>query len=826
MSADQQLYNGVPKSSDQILKKDRRRRELEQAKKVLENRKRTKQLVKNLLNAGNVEFTNEQLSFVNIQLDNLRVNQQLLSLSLERLSIPALTTVLVAEVKAPTTAQTTDKTSFAGTVFGQSLGLLSNSKKSATANLSISPTKISVENLEEILEDEEIPTWEKWANRATSFGGLVLRTGTGLAVGAALGTVLGPIGGAILAPVATRGVLNASYALKTAAVGIIMDKTGINLTKNQKKRQRKSKNVKSKEKRQRTEKRAQSRLAKFVTGNAPTAIGSTVANAAASAIATAALFGTMNGTMLGDFSNFGISAAKSYLSGDYSHILSGVKDLATSTTAQTKALQYVTSKIGWDTIGGKMGKMIHSMIKENGTLGKSVLTESQKDLISQYIYDNPEWLNTTWADIVAGVAKDSIDAANMYAAKRVGSATVQGVQSAYEVYGDKGTEGVFDLVNESYNETYNKTAQSLADASQAVSDTVGGVVQGVTSVVGAMNSGIKTGFETYFGPTKTVEQQPEKLEQQPAKLEQLDQQLEKQKLEQQQQVEQARTDAKKRFEERLERRKQREDSANKEIDENFQKTLESNYEILNDKKAMMEMALEFAKTEGGGLAAAAILSQGIKFDALGPQFIKFAVGKLNLKSQIVANTGLGMVENQDVNDYVADKLIQQSENGNIQSETDFTRVLAEVSKEVFQATSAALNVGQVVGLKYDLARIGLVMGANAVELAGFAYDNQNVQEYAQVSRGYLSMLPTSGAIKDCFLGSLGVESETPQVDLGQVVTQAVFEKYLNPFSGKTNAQVAANAVDSVLWGQGEANQLRVTAKESITSILDAIEKRM
>jgi hypothetical protein len=139
----------------------------------------------------------------------------------------------------------------------------------------------------------------------------------------------------------------------------------------------------------------------------------------------------------------------------------------------------VSSNIGWNKIGGAIGKKIDKMLRANRKLGISILTEKQKRIVSKYIYDNPDWLNTTWADLVSGIVGDGINAANIYAFKQVGTSAAEGVKSAYEAYGESGTEGIFDLVNESYNEAYTATIKVLSDTSA-----------GVTS---ALNEGIRKG---------------------------------------------------------------------------------------------------------------------------------------------------------------------------------------------------------------------------------------------------------------------------------------------------------------------------------------------
>jgi hypothetical protein len=290
-------------------------------------------------------------------------------------------------------------------------------------------------------------------------------------------------------------------------------------------------------------------------------------------------------------------------------------------------------------------------------------------------------------------------------------------------------------------------------------------------------------------------------------------------------LDQARVDATKRLEERTKWKedlvKERELNRQK-IDKEFKRTLLDNNKILADKDAMRKMAMDFAKAKGGGISGAAILSQGIQFDALGPQFIQFVIDKLDPLKQFITNTGVGIVNGENLNQFIKDKIDQDVAEGK-----SIDSVLLEISTEIYnQAVKTGLSIGQVIGIKYDLARMISITGVNAIELGGYSYNNQALQDYAQTSRDYLTMLPTSGEINSMFAKGLGVDKENVKVDLNQVVSETIFQKYLNPFSAKSNSEIATQVLDSISWGDEDPGVIRENAHQAITSILGIIERSL
>jgi hypothetical protein len=152
----------------------------------------------------------------------------------------------------PQTRADTSSTSdvLGNTTFGQALSLLDNKRITTKTNIQEKPKGPNI-HIKKEEEGQDIPTWTDWA---VKFGGDVVKTGTAIAVGAAVSTTLGPIGGVLLAPAATRIVFNAGGAAKTAVIGI-MDRTGVKLDRSRKKRIKASKSP---------DNIAQNRFAKYV----------------------------------------------------------------------------------------------------------------------------------------------------------------------------------------------------------------------------------------------------------------------------------------------------------------------------------------------------------------------------------------------------------------------------------------------------------------------------------------------------------------------------------------------------------------------------------
>lgn len=318
----------------------------------------------------------------------------------------------------------------------------------------------AVEEKPEEVDVEEVrvtraQTWSEFLKSKAATG---VSTATTLGVNAALVASLGPVGAVVAAPIAMR----VKRVVEDAAFGLIPGKS-----RNQPPRPTEAVPKGSVDVEGAVERsgflRARDNLVGWVRSNAAPVLGTTAVTGAASAIATGAIAGVLNYGAVQELGGFLAGVGTAYVTGNVpGYVLSGTTRLLSSSWAQAKAVQWVSRRIGWNTIGGNVGKRIHEMLEENEVLGRSVLTEEQKTTITGLVgaEGTSRWIDTTWAEIVAGVAKDYVDVVTTNVAKISGREIAGGLWATAAV--------IQETSGRAYEATVDGLTSATSDASESV----------------------------------------------------------------------------------------------------------------------------------------------------------------------------------------------------------------------------------------------------------------------------------------------------------------------------------------------------------------------
>jgi len=215
------------------------------------------------------------------------------------------------------------------------------------------------------------------------------------------------------------------------------------------------------------------------------------ATSATSAIANAALMGIVNPVYWPTMFRWGTKATIAYVNGDVAGFaMDSMKELAQSQWAQGVAVQWVAQNVGWGRVLGTVGTKIQEFLAENTRLGRPVLTDAQRTWVTEQLVSGgyaTDWVDTTWADIVAGGAVQITDAAGMYVARELGSRAARETLSAYERAG--GASGLGQMILEAHQRAYSAAANALTTVA-------------ATEVTSVISHGVRVAGEYFYGGTK------------------------------------------------------------------------------------------------------------------------------------------------------------------------------------------------------------------------------------------------------------------------------------------------------------------------------------
>jgi hypothetical protein len=507
-----------------------------------------------------------------------------------------------------------------------------------------------------------------------------------------------------------------------------------------------------------------------------------------------------------------------------SFLASRVLTLAKSEWAWMRVVQYVAQRIGWNSIGGKVGKAIHEYLSQCERANVPVIPSRLREVAKSALGEQRtrDWVDTTWAEMLSGLSRDYVDLAANRAAVSIGRA-------GYDVLGTLGTEigkiyseGSADFglsatlatIVSIRDSAYEGMVSALEASKSAFEGLKTAVDRGMSAVFGEqlVVPPTEVGPPTKVGPPTEVGKSIQELRQE-ALARAMERRAEREVRQEQvmQQIKAAQeTEIKTALkqEDLLQKQVTRleEQIANKlSLKEELTVTEQVELDVLNIQKQEVASHLETAKQlretayQMGGLGAKAF--KGVTISAVAPQVF----GTIGGKTAADIGAGVGFTVG-------AAAAIDQAD------------VLKAVQVGGIQTLTSATGLDWYASWYTGLRGV-LKMTGNIMQGASEAYTTEGLGKQVLSGMGTLindyalHYAPDLAKLRSEYLG-------IPEVDLGKVVTTFIVNKYILR-SNQSNAQLAAEAVNSILFGtegsSAEQNQLRNRLESWIVSLFDGID---
>jgi hypothetical protein len=470
--------------------------------------------------------------------------------------------------------------------------------------------------------------------------------------------------------------------------------------------------------------------------------------------------------------------------------------------AFAKCVQYISERIGWNTIGGTVGKKIHEYLKNKKEFNQKVVPKQLREYIQSLMSKEKTkaWIETTYAELVGSLSKEYIDIAAGKVQKNIAVAgyDAMGIAGAqigqlYQNAADYGVVATWDALAASSKSAYDAMRDSLYSTSVSVTQ-------------GAQNA-INKGYEAVFGekiyrdPQELMKRAQERLERRMIEQEAMLKDIEQQRVQEFDRVFNSKIDL-----EQLHK---------------AQQTIEQ-LELLNETETLTELQREELNTA------------------------------LQQKNDILSD----LQTQQNVNQVVDEKYLDEATKKYIEG-VSFGALLPSVApgltrlarKGKFAQKMAKIGAFGVMGGKDAVENImitetkwivdeglGRVLGPLAAKIywATVAMKSSirfagNVISYKTGDRFYGGTIlrfvsEVFGGIDAIYSKALNI----PEVEVKKLITDFIINKYIR-LVPKTNAELAADATNTILMGhqfEGDKNELRKYLENGIETLFTTVANNL
>lgn len=342
-----------------------------------------------------------------------------------------------------------------------------------------------------------IDTFREWAVQlgldVTEF---VSETASGTLMYMYMGTLLGPVGAMLLTPLALRTArVGADFAagVSTNAFYTMLEKLGLYTPD-----KTILETARTPEEELELMREAQKQAAQVWWKRGAQNMAHMAASGAVSALVTVAFTGVLDLGVAEKLFNLEAGGVRDWMT-------RAMSEVANNDWAQMKALQYVADMLGWRTLGGAIGQKIHEFLTEQTRLGKVGLSDKQKRIITEMMAREPTWIHTTMADIVAGLAKDTIDVAQVWALKNL---VKPAVGEALKAAWDGGVKQTVEMAQGAFEAAFVRASHGL----NAAADWMLTPYEQLGNTQDAVVAGARAGMAKAFGKRWDFLSDREKLE--------------------------------------------------------------------------------------------------------------------------------------------------------------------------------------------------------------------------------------------------------------------------------------------------------------------------
>lgn len=611
---------------------------------------------------------------------------------------------------------------------------------------------------------------------------------------------------------------------------------------------------------------AQSRGITGFTWDSMKAVAASVSGmSAASAMSSLLFYG-----MLTDPYELARSATSLYINGMWgvpSFLVGRVMSLASSEWAWMRVVQMVSARVGWNTIGGRVGKAIHEYLSASERAQVPVLPERVREVAKQALGDErvESWVETTWAEMASGLARDYVDIAANRATLAIGRAgydvmgqAASDIGKVYQNSTDGGISATFSAIANARDRAYEGFVSGMEATRSAYEGLKGAVQGGYSSVFGPVSDTLGAP-ETEIGPQITPEQQRDvaRLLHREA-VERAEQRREAREARQAEGVEQIKAAQVQEIKNALAQEQalevQQRAVQQQITDIETQATIRGKEETTVQEEVLLDSlkiqrdelqrSIDTAKQlretafKIGGVGAQAF--KGVTISAMAPQVLKMtgkltgaAVDAINpfLDAKNIANiggvvgAGVGAAATLEEGNVLKGTLAFAGEKQVLEAASSAAQA---VGLETISAATATVanNVDWATswytGIRNTLRMTGNIMqgAADAYQVSGDTFSAQILGGMGSLINDYIIKYSIDLAqLKAQFLG-------IPEVDLGKVVTNFIISKYILRTSS-SNARLAADALNSIFYGTsatpGEQNAVREKLEGWLINLFEGID---